>query len=114
MLGTAAALVFPIDWPEPFGLVMIEAMACGTPVIAWRRGSVPEVVEDGVTGIVVDSVAEAIDRMDEVLQLDRSAIRSQFEQRFSAERMARETLALYRAASSSRSSGKSSPSSPSP
>ncbi|WP_239807276.1 glycosyltransferase family 4 protein [Croceicoccus hydrothermalis] len=113
-LGKAAALVFPIDWPEPFGLVMIEAMACGTPVIAWRQGSVPEVIEDGVTGIVVDSVAEAIDRMDEVLQLDRSAIRRRFEERFSAQRMARETLALYREACSSRSSKESSASIPSP
>lgn len=114
LLGKAAALVFPIDWPEPFGLVMIEALACGTPVIAWRRGSVPEVVEDGVTGIVVDSVAEAIDRIDEVLQLDRSAIRQKFEERFSAERMARETLALYREACSSRSSKDSSANAPSP
>ncbi|MGB3167103.1 MAG: glycosyltransferase family 4 protein [Alteraurantiacibacter sp.] len=114
LLGEAAALVFPIDWPEPFGLVMIEAMACGTPVIAWRRGSVPEVVQDGETGIVVDSVAEAIDRMDEVCNLDRRAIRRQFEQRFSAERMARETLALYREASSSRSSNDSRASAPSP
>ena len=93
---------------------MIEAMACGTPVIAWRQGSVPEVIEDGVTGIVVDSVAEAIDRMDEVLQLDRSAIRRRFEERFSAQRMARETLALYREACSSRSSKESSASIPSP
>ena len=114
LLGNAAALVFPIDWPEPFGLVMIEAMACGTPVIAWRRGSVPEVIEDGVTGIVVDSVTEAVQRMDEVLRLDRSAIRRQFEERFSAVRMARETLALYREACSSRSSNESRASSPSP
>lgn len=113
-LGKAAALVFPIDWPEPFGLVMIEAMACGTPVIAWRQGSVPEVIEDGVTGIVVDSVAEAIGRIDEVLQLDRSTIRRRFEERFSAQRMARETLALYREACSSRSSKESSASTPSP
>ncbi|WJY17815.1 glycosyltransferase family 4 protein [Alteriqipengyuania flavescens] len=114
LLGNAAALVFPIDWPEPFGLVMIEAMACGTPVIAWRRGSVPEVVEDGVTGIVVDSVTEAVHRMDEVVQLDRSAIRRQFEERFSAGRMASETLALYREACLSRSSNESSARSPSP
>ena len=93
---------------------MIEAMACGTPIIAWRQGSVPEVIEDGVTGIVVDSLAEAINRMDEVLQLDRTAIRRRFEARFSAERMARETLALYCEASSSRSSNDSSASAPSP
>jgi glycosyltransferase involved in cell wall biosynthesis len=98
LLGNAAALVFPIDWPEPFGLVMIEAMACGTPVIAWRRGSVAEVVEDGITGIIVDSIGEATERMDELLQLDRTAIRRNFEQRFSDERMSRETLALYRKA----------------
>ena len=114
LLGNAAALVFPIDWPEPFGLVMIEAMACGSPVIAWRRGSVPEVIEDGVSGIVVDSVTEAVQRMDEVFRLDRSAIRRQFEERFSAVRMARETLALYREACSSRSSNESRASSPSP
>ena len=108
LLGEAAALVFPIDWPEPFGLVMIEAMACGTPVIAWRNGSVPEVVEDGVTGIVVDSVEEAADRLEEALRLDRAAIRHRFEQRFSSERMARDTLELYRVASSSRSSKESS------
>ena len=114
LLGKAAALVFPIDWPEPFGLVMIEAMACGTPVIAWRRGSVPEVIEDGVTGIVVESVEEAFGRMNEVLQLDRKAIRHEFERRFSADRMARETLALYSEARSSRSSNESTARSPSP
>ncbi len=113
-LSKAAALVFPIDWPEPFGLVMIEAMACGTPVVAWRRGSVPEVIEDGLTGIVVDSVAEAINRLDELLQFDRSTIRRRFEERFSAQRMARETLELYREACSSRSSKESSASAPSP
>lgn len=114
LLGNAAALVFPIDWPEPFGLVMIEAMACGTPVIAWRQGSVAEVVEDGITGIVVDSMGEAVERIEEVLKLERTAIRRRFEHRFSDERMARETLDLYRKACSSRSSKESSASAPSP
>ncbi|MBO9510760.1 glycosyltransferase family 4 protein [Erythrobacter sp. A6_0] len=114
LLGNAAALVFPIDWPEPFGLVMIEAMACGTPVIAWRRGSVAEVVEDGITGIIVDSMGEAVERMDEVFKLDRTAIRRNFERRFSAERMSRQTLAIYRKACSSLSSKESSASAPSP
>ncbi|GMN13914.1 glycosyltransferase family 4 protein [Altererythrobacter sp. MTPC7] len=114
LLGSAAALVFPIDWPEPFGLVMIEAMACGTPAIAWRRGSVPEVVEDGLTGIVVDNGEEAAARMDEVAALDRDLIRRRFEERFSSDRMAQDTLALYRVALQSRSSNDSSASSPSP
>ena len=91
----ASALVFPIDWPEPFGLVMIEAMACGTPVIAWNEGSVSEIVEDGVTGIVVRSTDEALARMDEVAALDCAIIRQRFEARFSAGRMAREVTALY-------------------
>ncbi|WP_318656074.1 glycosyltransferase family 4 protein [Qipengyuania atrilutea] len=113
-LGEAAALVFPIDWPEPFGLVMIEAMACGTPVIGWRQGSVTEVVDEGVTGIVVDSVEEAAARVGEVITLNRSTIRARFEERFSAGRMAEQTLALYREACSSRSSRLSSARSPSP
>ena len=94
-LGEASALLFPIDWPEPFGLVMIEAMACGTPVIAWARGSVPEIVEDGVTGIVVQSLDEALDRLPEALALDRGHIRRRFEARFTAARMAVDMCALY-------------------
>ncbi|MEP9352655.1 glycosyltransferase family 4 protein [Xanthobacter sp. KR7-65] len=94
-LGGAAALLFPIDWPEPFGLVMIEAMSCGTPVIAFARGSVPEVLEEGVTGFLVESVEEAIERVGEIDRLDRAAIRRIFEQRFSAERMARDYVAIY-------------------
>ncbi len=94
-LGNAAALIFPIDWPEPFGLVLIEAMACGTPVIAWPRGSVPELVEDGVTGIIVQSAEEAAARMPEVLALDRAQIRACFESRFAASRMAGEICELY-------------------
>jgi len=94
-LGNALALLFPIDWPEPFGLVMIEAMACGTPVIAWDCGSVPEVMEDGVTGFVVRSIEEAVAAVDRVAGLDRSDCRRVFEERFSSSRMARDYLALY-------------------
>ncbi|APO79311.1 glycosyltransferase family 1 protein (plasmid) [Rhizobium etli 8C-3] len=95
-LGNASALLFPIDWPEPFGLVMIEAMACGTPVLAFRRGSVPEIIEDGISGIAVDSVAEAIENIDWLLRLDRRQVRTAFERSFTAERMARDYLAIYR------------------
>ncbi|WP_426220472.1 glycosyltransferase family 4 protein [Methylobacterium sp. NFXW15] len=95
LLGSAQALLFPIDWPEPFGLVMIEAMACGTPVIAWKRGSVPEIVEDGVTGFIVSSEAEAVDALGRIGHLDRTRIRRRFEERFTSERMARDYLALY-------------------
>src|SRR5207342_1235423 len=77
-LGGASALVFPIDWPEPFGLVIIEALACGTPVIAFRRGSVPEILDDGVTGFVVDSVEEAVQRVAELPRLDRRRCRAEF------------------------------------
>jgi glycosyltransferase involved in cell wall biosynthesis len=94
-LGNAQALLFPIDWPEPFGLVVIEAMSCGTPVIAWRSGSVPEVIDHGVTGWIVDSVESAVDAVRRVPQLDRHGVRARFEQRFSAERMTRDYLKLY-------------------
>jgi glycosyltransferase involved in cell wall biosynthesis len=94
-LGNAMALLFPIDWPEPFGLVAIEAMANGTPVIARRRGAVPEVVDDGVTGVVVDSIDEAVAAVPSALALDRRAVRRHFEQRFSVERMASDYIALY-------------------
>jgi glycosyltransferase involved in cell wall biosynthesis len=87
-LANASALLFPIDWPEPFGLVMIEAMACGTPVIAFRRGSVPEVIEHGVTGFVVDNEEEALQAIANIGQLDRRRVRSVFESRFTARRMA--------------------------
>jgi len=90
------ALLFPIDWPEPFGLVMIEAMACGTPVIALRRGSVPEIIEHGVTGFVVDSEAEAIDAISRVGRLDSGRIRQDFERRFTTRRMAEQHVKLYR------------------
>ena len=94
-LGDASALLFPIDWPEPFGLVMIEAMACGTPVIAYRRGSVPEVIEDGWTGFIVDDVAGAVAAVERLDGLDRGMIRARFEQRFTARRMAKDYLAAY-------------------
>jgi glycosyltransferase involved in cell wall biosynthesis len=95
-LGRALALLFPIDWPEPFGLAMIEAMACGTPVIACPRGSVPEVVEDGVTGFIAGSEAEAVDAVRRVPALSRRRCRQVFEERFTAARMARDYLQVYR------------------
>jgi glycosyltransferase involved in cell wall biosynthesis len=94
-LSGARALLFPIDWPEPFGLVMIEAMACGCPVIAFRRGSVPEVVEHGRTGFIVDDVAGAVAAVAAADRLDRAAIRRRFEERWTAARMAQDYLALY-------------------
>jgi glycosyltransferase involved in cell wall biosynthesis len=95
-LGNAAGLLFPIAWPEPFGLAMIEAMACGTPVVAIRNGSVPEVIDDGVTGFIVDDEDEAVAAVGRLGMLDRGAIRSVFEQRFTARRMAEDYLAVYR------------------
>ena len=95
-LGEARALLFPIDWPEPFGLVMVEAMACGTPVLAFRSGSVSEVIDDGVTGFVVDDLDQAISALPRVLTLDRRAVRRRFEERFSVNRMAKDYLAVYR------------------
>lgn len=95
-LGDAHALLFPIDWPEPFGLSMIEAMACGTPVLAFRCGSVPEIVEDGLTGAIVDTMDEAIAALPRVIALDRKKVHQRFEQRFSATRMATDYLAVYR------------------
>ncbi len=94
-LGRARGLLFPIDWPEPFGLVMIEALACGTPVIAFRRGSVEEVIEDGVTGFVVESVDEAVEAVGRLETIDRSACRAAFQERFSARRMCRDYLRAY-------------------
>jgi len=96
LLGKALALLFPINWPEPFGLVMIEAMACGTPVIAWPRGSVPEVIEDGVTGFIVGSETEAVAAIGRARHLDRRRIRETFEKRFSARRMAEAYVETYR------------------
>ncbi len=95
-LGDARALLFPIDWPEPFGLVMIEAMACGTPVLAFNRGSVPEVIEDGVNGYIVEDEDEAVRKMGALLALDRAAVRRRFEVRFTAERMAKDYVKVYK------------------
>ena len=94
-LGNALALLFPIDWPEPFGLVMIESFACGTPVIACRRGSVPEILEDGVTGLMVDNVDEAVKAVREISTLSRRRCREEFERRFTATRMARDYVSIY-------------------
>jgi glycosyltransferase involved in cell wall biosynthesis len=94
-LGGACALLFPIDWPEPFGLVMIEAMACGTPVIAWNCGSVPEVIDDGVTGFIVHNEDEGMAALDKLASLNRLRIRHVFERRFSATAMARRYLSVY-------------------
>jgi glycosyltransferase involved in cell wall biosynthesis len=94
-LGRAMALLFPIDWPEPFGLVMIEAMANGTPVVAFGRGSVPEVIDERLTGFVVDSVDRAVAAVPRAAALDRSWIRRCFEERFSVERMARDYIEIY-------------------
>jgi len=95
LLRGAKALLFPIDWPEPFGLVMIEAMACGTPVVAFRHGSAPEVIEDGVTGFVVRDLPEAVDAVQRAAQLDRQRVRHAFERRFSAARMVRDYIQVY-------------------
>jgi glycosyltransferase involved in cell wall biosynthesis len=95
LLGGALALLFPIDWPEPFGLAMIESMACGTPVIAWPGGSVPELVDDGVTGFVVESLDAAAAAVERAAAMDRAACRRRFETRFSADRMARDYLECY-------------------
>ena len=95
-LSGAIALLVPIDWPEPFGLVMIEAMACGTPIIAFNRGSVPEIVDDGVTGFVVEDINGAIGAVDRLGHLSREKIRRRFEERFTARRMAQDYLSVYR------------------
>jgi glycosyltransferase involved in cell wall biosynthesis len=94
-LGKAYALLFPIDWPEPFGLVMIEAMACGTPVIAYDRGSVPEVVDNGVTGFIVKELDAAVEATRRVRNLSRACCREVFEKRFTAGRMANDYVNVY-------------------
>jgi glycosyltransferase involved in cell wall biosynthesis len=94
-LGNASALLFPIDWPEPFGLTMIEAMAVGTPVIAYDRGSVSEVVEDGLSGFIVSDIEEAVRAIQKIPTLDRARIRACFERRFTVERMAENYLSIY-------------------
>jgi len=95
-LSGAIVLLVPIDWPEPFGLVMIEAMACGTPVIAFNRGSVAEVVDEGLTGFIVEDETGAIGAVDRLGHLSREKIRRQFEARFTARRMAQDYLSVYR------------------
>ena len=94
-LSDAKALLVPIDWEEPFGLVMIEAMACGTPVIAFRRGSVPEVIDDGVTGFIVDDMEGAIAAAKRIDTIDRAGVRKRFEERFTNLRMADDYMAIY-------------------
>jgi glycosyltransferase involved in cell wall biosynthesis len=94
-LSRSAALLFPIDWPEPFGLVMIEALACGTPVIAFRGGSVEEIVEPGVTGFIVDSIDEAVEAVHRLPSIDRQKCRAVFEERFSARRMCDDYVRVY-------------------
>ena len=94
-LGDALALLFPIDWPEPFGLVIIEAMACGTPVIAFDKGAVREIIDEGVTGQVVQTVPDAIKALGRMPALDRTRVRQRFEQRFSASRMAADYVRVY-------------------
>ncbi len=95
-LSGAIALVVPIDWPEPFGLVMIEAMACGTPVIAFNRGSVPEIIEDGLTGFIVEDETSAVGAIRGLPSLSRAAVRKRFEERFTSRRMAERYLKVYR------------------
>jgi glycosyltransferase involved in cell wall biosynthesis len=95
-IGNASALVCPYDWPEPFGLVLIEALACGTPVLAYRRGSIPEIIEDGVTGFVCENLAEMADAVGRIPLIDRRRCRAAFEDRFTAERMAEDYLRVYR------------------
>ncbi len=94
-LGNAAALIFPIDWPEPFGMVMIEAMACGTPVIAYRNGSVPEVIDHGKSGYIVENTEDAVKALKHIHELSREQCREIFEQRFSAARMAGNYVQVY-------------------
>jgi len=95
LLGGARALLFPIDWREPFGLVMIESMACGTPVVAWRAGSVPEIITNGVTGFIVDNIDDAVQATQRAATLDRRLVRREFERRFTADRMASEYVDIY-------------------
>ena len=94
-LSNAKAVLFAIDWPEPFGLVMIEAMACGCPVIAFRRGSVPEVMKDGVSGFIVENVEEAIAACAKLDQIDRTKVRAYFDERFTSHRMAQDYVNVY-------------------
>ena len=105
LLGGARALLFPIDWPEPFGMVVIEALSCGTPVLAWPDGSVPELLEHGATGWIVDSIDAAVESLRQTELIDRRACRAAFEKRFTAERMARDYVAVYKRLRESSRSG---------
>src|SRR5438874_473291 len=107
-LGNAYALLFPIDWSEPFGLVMIEAMACGTPVVAFLRGSVPEVIDEGVTGFIVQSIEEAVVALERIQHFDRERCREVFERRFSATRMANDYVKIYEKLLASRNGNRAS------
>jgi len=98
-LGNAAALLFPIDWPEPFGIAMIEAMSCGTPVIAFPKGSVPEVIDQGQSGFIVNKVEEAVTAVERAKGLGRAGVRGCFERRFTVERMAKDYISIYRSLS---------------
>lgn len=104
-LGNAKALLFPINWPEPFGLVMIEALACGTPVIAFRNGSVDEVMEPGVSGFVCETIEEAVIAVERIRELSRARCREYFEERFSVTRMAKDYLKLYQSQMASKTEG---------
>ena len=95
-LSGAQALLMPIDWPEPFGLVMIEAMACGTPVIAYNHGSVPEIIDDGLTGFIVEDEMSAISAVRRIKSISREGVRATFEERFTARRMAEDYVSIYR------------------
>jgi glycosyltransferase involved in cell wall biosynthesis len=95
VLSNARAVVLPVQWPEPFGLVMIEAMACGTPTVAFRRGAVPEIIDDGVTGFIVDDVETAVDALDRIDRVSRRRCRETFERRFTSARMAADYLKVY-------------------
>jgi glycosyltransferase involved in cell wall biosynthesis len=95
LLGESLALLFPIDWPEPFGLVMIEAMAAGTPVIAWRNGSVPEVIRDGRGGVIVETMDEAVAAVSRVRDIDRLTVRREYDERFTSSRMADDYIRAY-------------------
>ena len=106
-LGNAYALLFPVDWPEPFGLVMIEAMACGTPTIAFRCGSVPEVIRPGVSGIIVDNMADAVGAVPRIASLSRDKCRAEFEKRYTASRMAKDYTKVYEATLCARSTAQS-------
>jgi glycosyltransferase involved in cell wall biosynthesis len=95
LLGGAQALLFPIDWPEPFGMVVIEALACGTPVVAWRDGSIPELIQHGTSGFIVDNLEDAVSATSATAELDRADCRREFEARFTADRMARDYVSVY-------------------